>query len=436
MLGVGQYQELQTVRQSGRIKTENSEMAAGFLQTVYGEEPEPSKGVDLGLFRAAQEQPDPLPLLCLRCRTSHALHAWVHATHRAHGQRYGLDFAAMASYALDDDGQIKIRVGPGRQDSRPFTYQEISERSPGPISPFSAEVLRSYDPALCGLPHWSRLKIQANGELKGYFKDHGLLLISDWALLRNSSQTRVREACSEHLRSSDSISRLCELHARYVPLYDEAKRVHKQKTGKASGWQPDLNFLTELDPGAQAFETNDRLKAVAQAIRRLLTGSAVQSLDEKADAGFEPVDPASLTSWSSEQGASPEDLKSLINEALARAMDQLMPEVLANTGKKSELLRCLWTGWSMGLKQRALAERCSTSQGTVSKQLRPEQQATTIATAAAVALKRHPVFSSCFESVEAAERLVEGLRNHLLEPELGEGDVSLRSWVQDHLSQK
>lgn len=434
MLGVGHYQQLQTVKQSGRIAPEKSEMAAGFLQTVYGGEPEPTKGIDLSLLRAARDTADPLPLLCLRCRTSHALEAWIKATYRAHGQQYGLDLAAMASYALDDDGKIKIRVGPGRQDTRLFTYQEISDRSPSTISPFSAEVLRSYDPALCGLPHWSRLKIQANGELKRYFREHGLLLISDWALLRNSSQTRVREACSEHLRSSDSISRLCELHARYVPLYDEAKQAHKRKSGKASGWQPDLKFLTELDPGAEAFETKDRLIAVSRAIRSLMTGKAVQSLNQQANAGFEAVDPASLKSESSEDGATPAELKSLINTALIRAMDQLMPQVLANTGKKAELLRCLWTGWSMGLKQRALAERCATSQGTVSKQLRPEQQATAIAIAAAVVLKRHPAFSSCSESVEAAERLVEALRNHLLEPELGEGDISLRSWVQDHLS--
>jgi hypothetical protein len=82
-----------------------------------------------------------------------------------------------------------------------------------------------------------------------------------------------------------------------------------------------------------------------------------------------------------------------------------------------------------------LAERCGTTPGTVSKAIRPTEHATTIATAAAIELKRHPAFASCCCSVEAAERLVGALRNHLLEPER-EGTIApLRQWVQTHLSQ-
>jgi len=54
---------------------------------------------------------------------------------------------------------------------------------------------------------------------------------------------------------------------------------------------------------------------------------------------------------------------------------------------------------------------------------------------AAIELKRHPDFASCGQSVEAAERLVEALRNHLLESER-EGDVApLRRWVKQYLEQ-
>ena len=53
----------------------------------------------------------------------------------------------------------------------------------------------------------------------------------------------------------------------------------------------------------------------------------------------------------------------------------------------------------------------------MSKLLGEKDLANTIATAAAVELRRHPAFASCGRSVEAAERLVSALRNHLLEPE-------------------
>jgi hypothetical protein len=301
----------------------------------------------------------------------------------------------------------------------------------GLISPFSAEVLRSYDPALCGLPHWARLKIQAHNELKGYFRQHGLLLISDWSLLRNSSAKRVRQACEQHIKSGHTIEFLCALHSRYCPLYDTAKVVHKQQTGKASGWQPELPFLRELAPNEDPFSTSDSLKAIAQAVRRFLTEKTNQSIEQ---AGYEAVDPATLSSPTEDDGPSPQEHMGLIDAALQRAMDQHMPQVLATGGKNAALLRCLWVGWAEGLTNRSLADRCGTTCGNVSKKMRPTEHATTIATAAAIELKRQPAFASCGQSVEAAERLVSALRNHLLEPELEETVAPLRRWVQNHLS--
>lgn len=430
---MGQYQELRTLKQSGDLAAIAQPDAARYLRGFLGGEPEPSRSTDLDLLGSAKASADPLPLLCLRCRISHALEAWMLATYKAHHQSRGITLAAMASYALDDDGGLTIRTSPSSREA--FTDAQLASMPKGLISPFTAEVLRSYKPSLCGLPHWARLKIQAHNELKTYFRQHGLLLISDWALLRNSSPTRVRQACEHHIRSGDTVETLCALHGRYGPLYDAAKLVHKQATGKASGWQPDLPFLRELEPDEDPFATNERLKAIAQAIRQLLTAQATTSLEDAAAAGFEPADPTSLAIDVPEEGPSSSDITTLIQAALQRAMDTHMPTVLASTGKKAALLRCLWSGWAEGLKQRPLAERCGTSQGTVSKQLKPELQASAVATAAAVELKRHPAFASCGQSVEAAERLVQALRNHLLEPER-EGDAApLRRWVQNHLSQ-
>ena len=429
---MGQYQELSQLTPVG-IRSKSLAELDRYLAATHGIGVEPSRGVDLDLLDEAQNSADPLPLLALRCRLSHALEAWLRATEKAHRNFHGIELQVMASYALDDEGKLTIRTAANRE--APFTYAEIASKPAGLISPFSAEVLRSYKPALCGLPHWARLRIQAHNGLKAYFRQHGLLLISDWALLRNSSATRVREACEQHLRSSDKIGALCALQSRYCSLYDAAKVVHKQKTGKASGWQPDLAFLRELAPEADPFLTNDQLKAMATAIRQLMTEKGTKSLDQVAETGYEPEDPSSLSSPSEDGGLSASELTALIDAALQRAMDRHMPQALASQGQSSELLRCLWAGWAEGMSNRPLAERCGTSCGTVSKKLRPNEHATLIATAAAVELKRHQAFASCGQSVEAAERLVNALRNHLVEPEREGGIAPLRQWVQHHLSQ-
>jgi len=420
-----QYQELRRQTPIG-IRARNLPEAASVLADLAGAASEPNRSLDLALLQASQAAPDPLPLLCLRCRISHALEAWLVATYRAHRVHHCIELEEMASYALDDDGALTIPTQPGARV--PFVYAEFASLPKGLVSPFSAEVLRSYEPSQSGLPHWARLKIQAHNELKAYFKQHGLLLISDWALLRNSSPSRIRQACQEQFSGSDTIASLCELHGRYCPLYDAAKRDYRDRTGKASGWQPDLAFLRELAPDQEPFPTHDRLKAIALAVRRLLTGSNFRAAAELAAEKADPrsVDPAA------DEGESPAELKGLIDAALDRAMKPsvraaLMADQPSWAAKPRR--REAWMLYGQGLGQRQIAEQCGHQKAWVSKLLSEKALSSSIATAAAVELKRHPAFAPVSRSVEGAERLVEALRNHLLSPEQ-EGDVApLRSAV-------
>jgi hypothetical protein len=183
------YTELRQLQAGGDIE---GVQCADLLANLPLEASDPCRGLDCQLFNVCRAAPNTLPLLALRCRISHPMEAWLRATHSRYRESYGLDLLAMASYALDDTGSLSIRTGP--QTSAPFTYAEIASLPKGLISPFSAEVIRTYDPDKCGLPHWARLKLQCHNDLKAYFREHGLLLISDWALLADSSAKRVRES--------------------------------------------------------------------------------------------------------------------------------------------------------------------------------------------------------------------------------------------------
>jgi hypothetical protein len=218
------------------------------------------------------------------------------------------------------------------------------------------------------------------------------------------------------------------------------RRPYRASSGKGSGWQPDLAFLQELAPDQEPLVTGDRLRAIAQAVRRLLTSTTCPAAGAAAELAADYPDPRSLAAAAGaeeegDQESAPAALRALIDAALLRAMDQHMHPVLASSATAGALLRCLWAGWAEGLTNRPLAERCGTSCGTVSKKLRPVEHASAIAIAAAVELRRQPAFASCGQSVEAAERLVDALRNHLLEPEQEGGIAPLRQWVHRHLSE-
>jgi hypothetical protein len=424
---MGQYQELKRLTTAG-IRVKSLSETAAVLANLAGAANDPSRSMDQRLLQASQVVANPLPLLCLRCRISHALEAWLIATHRAHREQHGIELEAMASYCLDDDGSLTIRTG--AQTSAPFTYAEIASLPKGLISPFSAEVIRTYEPDKCGLPHWARLKLQCHNDLKAYFRENGLLLISDWALLADSSAKRVRESWEVFGGGGFTAEQATALVAAYKPLYRQAMQAYRQSTGKASGWQPDPTFLQALSPEQVVSTTVEQLQAIAAAIRRVQSGRWQKgaALDQ------ERLDQLPAQEPDPESDEDPDQLRALIDQALQRAMEAHMPAVLFTEGRLRDLLRCLWAGWAEGMSNRPLAERCGTSCGTVSKKLRPTEHASSIATAAAVELRRQPAFASCSQSVEAAERLVEALRNHLLEPER-EGDVApLRRWIQQYLS--
>ena len=164
------YSELRLLKASG-IDVEAFPQTEVAVSTAAPSAEEPSPSLDRQLLAAAQALPDPLPLLALRCRVSHPLEAWLQGMHRQYGQHYGLDLLAMASYGLDDDGRLSLRRPDGSEV--PFVYEAIAALPSGLISPFGAEVIRTYDPQKCGLPHWARLKIQAHNGLKAYLKEQG-----------------------------------------------------------------------------------------------------------------------------------------------------------------------------------------------------------------------------------------------------------------------
>jgi hypothetical protein len=283
------------------------------------------------------------------------------------------------------------------------------------------------------------VRLQGHPDLKAYLREHGLLLISDWALLANASCTRIREACARFSVSALTAERAQVLHAAYQPLYREALAVHHTRTGKRSGWIPDPEFLRRLAPEQPLFATEAQLRAMAQAVRQLLVGLHLPPPDQRGVTEAE-VPHSGETPFlgqaedeDEQEGAAP--TYRLVIDTLERVMEAYLPAVLAQPPRHPERHRCIWQAFADGCNQREQTERrCDCCQSTVSKTLRLGLHSQEIATRAAEHLRRQTAFASIGQSVEAGERMVAALRNHLLTP-AQEGEVPLlRHWVAMHLS--
>jgi len=434
------YVEIQTlVHRSGRFalspqKPGSWEAADQALNTLQLEAQEPSPQADKALLEHCQELDDPGALLCLRCRISHPIHDRLQALYNRHQEEHGLDLIEMASFLLDDNGELEFPARQGERRGQPFRWSVLSCLPKKTLHPFSAEVLRSYNPDLCGLPHWARQKVQCNGELKAYLRQQGLLLISDWALLAHkTSPTRLRQAWSGY-GSGMGIEQAIALHQAFQAQYPAALREFAARNGKRSGWHPNESFLRSLLPDQDCDAAIEKLKELATAVRVYLTATAAAQGFPDYDT-LALADPTTLSEpvedWSSQE------LMALIDAALHRAAPPAVRLALTDDqpgwARKPER-RLAWQLYGNGLGQRDIAERCKRKQAWVSKLLQEQSLATTIATAAAVELHRHPAFAEVAISVEGAERLVAALRNHLTTPER-EGEVALlRRAVADTLA--
>lgn len=428
------YSELRTLTVHG-IGGKHLPGAVAYLSNAGLQAVDPNRNSDNHLLTASIESDEPEPLLCLRCHISHPLEAWMRVLYGRFKDNYDLDLTAIASYGLDDIGSDQLRIARD-QSTKPFSHSALAELPSGMVSPFSAEVLRTYDSSRCGLPHWARQKIQCHNELKAYLRQQGLLLISDWALLADTSPTRIRDSWESCGDDGVPLTQLLALHQRYKPLYREAMAAYRQRTGKGSGWQPDQHFLQALNPEQRVDETMLQLKAMADAVRQLLSGRWLSTLDA-AETNWEPADPASLATEESEvDGQDDRELRHQIDIALNRAIEALMPMEMEKEAKKfakAPERRRAWQLYGEGMSQREIGPACDHQQAWVSKLLDEKRRSTAIATAAAQELKRLPAFSSLMATVEGTEQLVDALRNHLIEPEREGADARL--WHPDVGSQ-
>ena len=429
------YSELRMLSANGIAGRQLPE-AVAYLHKAGLDGDDTSRKADDQLLDASIQTDAPEPLLCLRCQISHPLEAWIRGLYGRFKGNYDLDLTAIASYGLDDTGSTTLRLERGSPPT-PFRHSALEQLPAGMVSPFSAEVLRTYDSERCGLPHWARQKLQCHNELKAYLRQQGLLLISDWALLADTSPKRIKDSWQTCGEGGFVLDQLVDVHQRYRVLYREAMSAYRKRTGKGSGWLPDLAFLNALTPGQPADQTMLQLKAMAEAVRKLMGGRWITSIDA-VENGWDAPDPASLALDESGDGPDPQELRQQIDAALHRAIDAFMPAEMAKETKKFSKAperRLAWQLYGEGMSQREIGPRCDHQQAWVSKLLDEKRRSTAIATAAAVELKRQPAFTALMTTVEGAERLLDALRNRLIEPEREGADAPLRRWVLQYLQQ-
>ena len=100
------------------------------------------------------------------------------------------------------------------------------------LKPFSAEVLADFNPKLSNLNTWSQNKVKGNYELKKYLKECGILLISPWSLIADSSKKRIIISWREYGEGNLSEKDLEKLYSEEIKLLKIKSRIRLIVTKK------------------------------------------------------------------------------------------------------------------------------------------------------------------------------------------------------------
>ena len=373
-------------------------------------------------------------LLALRCRVSFPIYEKVNLIHKQFSNQYEIKLDEMLVILLDDSGDNYLRL-PSELDSKKnkfirktFSWETILDMKNNKfIKPFSAEVISEYNPKLSNLSTWTRNKVQGNYDLKSYLKSFGLLLISPWALIADSSRSMIINAWERCGEGQLKLNYVEKIYNSYIHKYKKAKESYKQRTGKISGWIPDEEFLISLDPPQK---NTSNLLLIDKAIRQYKSGiESARSFENNEENQIE-------NNFNDDNDFIRKDLTQKINKTLVSFSTVMIKKIInqdKNKWGKDEARKLAWKLYGDGLSQRDIAYKCSHKQGWVSKLIPEKRIAEEIAQDAAIEILKIKELNFLKKDPDGMERLIETLKNYLLNTENKNNVCILRNLIKEEI---
>ncbi len=240
------YWQLVRLDGTGNRRLHTLPIARDFVQQHFSDETTDGEGVDLSvqkrLMQVFRDQTVAVAdrsaaELCLRCFISHQIEQTCIQLEEQFGVTGGFTRRELWSLVLDDDGRLVDRRD--KQSPERSVYQTLSSR-----------ILQNFDPDRAGLSTFATRQTKQSAELRNYLLQHGIYLISDWAILNNTRLEQLPKVLSAfHGLSSDEIDFAVALLKSYHAVYRQ-DRLRQRQLGQISGCStcslPTIDQLTRI----------------------------------------------------------------------------------------------------------------------------------------------------------------------------------------------
>jgi hypothetical protein len=416
-----------------KLNWKNLDIDTSFLERYDLLNIEQDENIDNLLLQITQEEPrNKDSLMALRCKVSHSIVKKIKQIHEKYQDSDRININEMYVILLDDNGEDYLKILSAEKSQKAsyikkiFCWETIKfmEKNKN-INPFSAEIISQFNSSLSNLNTWTSNKVQGNNKLKSYLIKCGILLQTKWSLIADSSSRRIIEAwnrCGEGGFTSEYIKKLYDS---YIKEYKKAKIIYKKEKGKTSGWQPDEEFLKSLDPPQK---NTDVFDALDNALRNYLTGVYKTAYKEDYE------DFGALSTEANIEDELDKKLIKKIESSLRNCGKPIIKELIKKDKQKwakDKSRELCWQLYGDGLSQREIASRCEHKQAWVSKMIPEKKISESIAQETAIVLLRIEDFSDLKKDPDGIDRLVDGLRNHLINSELDVKGSLLRELIKE-----
>lgn len=153
---------------------------------------------------------------CLQCFISNQIDQVCQKLAVQFGTDHNFTSSDLLPFVLNDDGNTKMQ-------------DEITPASS--YKSLTREILESFDPEQSSLATWTTRRVKHHRELNAFLLQHGVYLVSDWAILNDTNPKQIQRIFSQfHHLTAIEVQQASQLLESYHAVY-RSQRLKQRQSG-------------------------------------------------------------------------------------------------------------------------------------------------------------------------------------------------------------
>ena len=229
------YWRLTSIDSTGKCKSQEISEAKTFFTSLCLDNQQDAL-IQRQLFKYFRgDSPTPVPSnstnylaeLCLRCFIS----------------------SQIESTCIQLEQQFGITHGFNRYDLLPFVLNDVilnRQANPNSYTSLASEILQTFNPDKSNLSTWTNRLVLHHRELNSFLLEHGVYLISDWAILNDTTPKQLQRIFSFYQCTVNEVQQAVNLLSNYHTVYRRQRLIERQAGIKGKCLPPTLEQLHQI----------------------------------------------------------------------------------------------------------------------------------------------------------------------------------------------